>query len=97
MTIGGNLLDYDGNTKTPIADLITMKILLNSVISTFKAKFLTIDIKNFYLEIKLKDKQYMFLPADLIPKEIMDTYNLHQLIHNGKIYMAINKGIYSLK
>ena len=77
MTIGGNLLDYDGNTKTPIADLITMKILLNSVISTFKAKFLTIDIKNFYLEIKLKDKQYMFLPADLIPKEIMDTYNLH--------------------
>jgi len=77
MTIEGNLLDYDGNTKTPIADLITMKILLNSVISTFKAKFLTIDIKNFYLEIKLKDKQYMFLPADLIPKEIMDTYNLH--------------------
>ena len=97
MTIEGNLLDYDGNTKTPIADLITMKILLNSVISTSKAKFLTIDIKNFYLEIKLKDKQYMFLPADLIPKEIMDTYNLYQLIHNGKIYMAINKGIYSLK
>ena len=56
MTIGGNLLDYDGNTKTPTADLITMKILLNSVISTSKAKFLTIDIKNFYLEIKLKDK-----------------------------------------
>ena len=74
-----------------------MKILLNSIISTPKAKFLTIDIKNFYLETKLKDKQYMFLPADLILKEIMDAYNLHQLIYNGKIYMAINKGIYGLK
>ena len=97
MTIGGNLLDYDGKTKTPTADLITLKLLLNSILSTPKAKFLTIDIKNFYLETKLKNKQYMFLPAELIPKEIMDAYNLHELVHNGNIYMAINKGIYGLK
>ena len=97
ITIGGNLLTYDGKTKTPTADLITLKLLLNSVLSTKNAKFLTIDIKNFYLATKLKNKQYMFLPADLIPKEIMDSYKLHDLIHNGKIYMAINKGIYGLK
>ena len=39
----------------------------------------------------------MFLPAELIPKEIIDTYNLHNLIYNRKIYIAINKGIYGLK
>lgn len=39
MTIGGNVLDYDGKTKTPTADLITLKLLLNSVLSTPKAKF----------------------------------------------------------
>ena len=39
----------------------------------------------------------MFLPAELIPKEIMDAYNLHNLIHNWKIYIAINKGIHRLK
>ena len=39
----------------------------------------------------------MFLPVDSIPKEIIDTYNLYQLIHTRKIYMAINKGIYGLK
>ena len=93
MTIGGNALDYDGKTKTPTADLITLKLLLNSVLSTPKAKFLTIDIKNFYLETKLKNKQHMFLPADLIPKEIMDACNLHELVHNGRIYIAIHKGI----
>ena len=39
----------------------------------------------------------MFLPVDLISKEIIDAYNLHKLVHNGKIYIAINKGIYGLK
>ena len=72
MTIRGNQLDYEGNTKTSTANLITMKLLLNSVLSTPNAKFMTVDIKNFYLETKLKDKQYMFLPAELIPKEIID-------------------------
>jgi len=39
----------------------------------------------------------MYLPAELIPKEIIDAYNLYDLIHNKKIYIAINKGIYRLK
>ena len=56
MTIGSNLLSYNSNTKIPIADLITMKLLLNSVLSIPGTKFMTIDIKNFYLEIKLKNK-----------------------------------------
>ena len=97
MTIGGNLLDYDGNTRAPTADLVTMKLLLNSVLSTPGAKFMTIDIKNFYLETKLKDKQYMVLPLNLIPQEIIDHYNLNELAHNGNVYIQINKGIYSPK
>ena len=68
MTIRDNLLNYDSKTKTPTADLIALKLLLNSVLSTSNAKFLTIDIKKFYLETKLKNKQHMFLPAELIPK-----------------------------
>ena len=97
MTIGGNLLDYDGNTRAPTVDLVTMKLLLNSVLSTPGTKFMTIDIKNFYLETKLKDKQYMVLPLNLIPQEIIYHYNLNELAHNGNIYIQINKGIYGLK
>ena len=74
-----------------------MKLLLNSVLSTPGARFMTIDIKNFYLETKLKDKQYMVLPLDLIPNEIIEKYNLNDIAHNGNIYMQINKGIYGLK
>ena len=58
---------------------------------------MTIDIKNFYLEMNLKDKQYIFLLVELVLEEIILKYNLHSKVHNGNIYMQINKGIYSLK
>ena len=50
MTMGGNILDYEGKTKIPTYNLIKMKLLLNSVLSTLGAKLTTIDIKNFYLK-----------------------------------------------
>ena len=48
-TVGGILVDYNGPTYTPTADLTTAKILLNSVLSIPRAKFFTIDLSNFYL------------------------------------------------
>jgi hypothetical protein len=49
ITLGGNLVNYPGNVGTRTADLITVKLLLNSVISTPGAKFMSLDISNFYL------------------------------------------------
>ena len=46
MNIGGNILEYEGTTEEPTADLMTMKILFSCVLSTPGAKFMTIDIKN---------------------------------------------------
>ena len=45
MDICGDILDYEGKSKAPPADLITMKILLNIMPSTPGAKFMTIGIK----------------------------------------------------
>ena len=50
MTIGGNILDYEGKTKAPTDNLTTMKLLLNSALSTPGDKFMTIDINHFYLK-----------------------------------------------
>ena len=52
--MGSNKINYPGNCGTPIADLLTARLLLNSIISTPKAKFMTMDIKNFYLNTPLK-------------------------------------------
>jgi hypothetical protein len=47
-TMGGNLINYPGDCKTPTAYLLTVKLLLNSIISTPNAKFMTLDLKDFY-------------------------------------------------
>ena len=49
ITMGGNLINYPDDCGTPTADLLTVKLMFNSVISTPNAKFMTIDIKDFYL------------------------------------------------
>ena len=43
----------------PTADILTVKLLLNSVVSTPGAKFFTMDISNFYLNTPLKRKEYV--------------------------------------
>jgi hypothetical protein len=47
ITMGGNLINYPDDCGTPTADLITVKILLNSIVSKLNAKFMTIDLKDF--------------------------------------------------
>jgi len=41
LTVGGDRVNYPFETSTPTADLPTIKMLWNSVLSTFKAKFLS--------------------------------------------------------
>jgi hypothetical protein len=49
ITMGGNLINYPDDCGTPTADLLTVKLMFNSIISTPGAKFMTMDIKDFYL------------------------------------------------
>jgi hypothetical protein len=62
ITIGGNLLHYDHDTGTPSADLTTTKFFLNSVISTEAARFITLDVKDFYLNTPIPEFEYMKIP-----------------------------------
>ena len=96
LTAGGNLINYPGVVTTKTAELSTSKLHFNSVLSTPNGKFMTADVGNFYLNTILDRYEYMFLPYDIIPKEIVEQYELDKLIHNGKIYMEIRKGMYGL-
>jgi hypothetical protein len=46
--------NYPGDCGTPTANLLTVKLLLNSIISTPNAKFMTLDLKDFYLMTPMK-------------------------------------------
>jgi hypothetical protein len=47
LVAGGDRVHYLFDVGTPTADLLTNKPVINSVISTPKARFFTMDIKNF--------------------------------------------------
>ena len=48
--MGGDRIQYAGDCGTPTADLLTVKIMLNSINFTPGAKFMIMDIKKFYLK-----------------------------------------------
>ena len=96
LTIGGNLIDYPGNLSMKVADMTTFKILVNSTLSTPGAKWLGLDVKNYYLGTPMANYEYMFIPLNQIPQEIIDHYNLHNIVHKGKVYVEICRGMYGL-
>lgn len=55
--MGGNLINYPDDVGTPTANLLLIKIFLNSVISTPGAKFANADLSNFYLMTPLKRRE----------------------------------------
>ncbi len=59
MVTGWDRIHYPSNAGTPTADLLTIKILINSIISTAGAKFMTMDIKDFYLNTPMARYNYM--------------------------------------
>jgi hypothetical protein len=59
ITVGGDQTDYVGEVSTKTADLMTIKCLLNSVVSKVKGKFMTADVKNFYLNTPMDRPEYM--------------------------------------
>ena len=49
--VKGNIIKYKGDTRLPTTYLEIVKMLFNSILSGRKAKFMTINIANFYLMI----------------------------------------------
>jgi len=80
ITMGGNLINYPEDCGTPTADLLTIKLMFNSIISTTGAKFMTIDIKDFYLMTPMDRYEYFRMKLDLFPQDIIDEYGLRNKV-----------------
>jgi hypothetical protein len=97
LVAGGNRVHYPGDAGTPTANLLTVKLLLNSIISTTNAKFMTIDIKDFYLNTPMARYEYMQLRIADMPEDVIEHYKLTDIAtHDGYIYCEIQKGMYGL-
>ena len=98
MTAGGDKLDYPGDPSSPAVAILDAKLHINSVISDAKhgARYLTLDIKNFYLGTPMKYFQYIRVKREVIPQEVMDEYNF-TIEPDGHAYFEIRRGMYGLK
>ncbi len=69
--------------------MLLSKIMWNSVISTPDARFTEANIKNMYLETPLDWYEYMRMPLDLFPDDIVDHFKLRQKAKNRFVYIEI--------
>jgi len=97
LTVGGDKVHYPGDVGTPTADLTLVKMHVNSVISTPGARYMTLDVKNFYLNTPMVRYEYVRIKIDDIPEEIIVEYNLREKVtSDGHVYVEIQKGMYGL-
>ena len=70
-------------------DVTTVKMHLQSVLSTVGGNYIGLDLKYFYLATPVEEYEYARIKAEYIPKEMMD--NLWDLIDNRYLYIEIRK------
>jgi hypothetical protein len=97
ITIRGNLINYPNNCGTPTVDILIIKLLFNSVISMPNAKFMTINIKDFYLMMPMDCYKYFRMKLKLFPQDIINEYALCDKVDvDGNVFCKVQRGMYSL-
>ena len=99
LVVGGDRLPYEEDAGSPASNLVETKILLNSTISDAKngAKFMSCDLKDFFLASPMAKSEYMKVPIKYFPPDIIAQYKLDGLVKNGYVYIEVMKGMYGLK
>lgn len=88
-TMGGNLVTPKGPpTHFPTADLTLFKLFINSVISTPNAKFMDLDLKDFYICHDKEDYDFMLVPYSLFPQDIIDQYYIKSKVDDRGLVLA---------
>ncbi len=96
-TVGGDRINYPGKAATPTAEMLVAKMLFNSIISMKGARFMTMDISNFYLTTPLHHPEFIHVKLSIISNEVIEEYKLREkATKNGSVYIKAKQGLYSL-
>lgn len=94
-TIGGDRINYPGDTAASTAAMPVVKILLQSAISD-DSNWMAIDIIDYYLNTPLFRPVYIRIQRKLIPSEIIRRHKSEPFMHNNSVLFEVNKGMYGL-
>jgi hypothetical protein len=79
LVAGGDRVHYPFDAGTPTTDLLTIKLLINSMISTPGVRFFTMDIKNFYLCTPMTRYEYRRPKLSNMPDDVIAHYHLRDI------------------
>ena len=97
LTMGGDNINTPMDCRTPTSNLLTVKILLNSIISTPDAKFLGLDLKDFYLNTPMERPEFLQMKIDTFPEDVIEHYKLQEKVDaNGFLFIWVKRGMYEL-
>ena len=97
LTKGGDRINYPGDVGTPTSDLLTVKVLINIVISNPGVAWFTMDTRNFYLNTAMARKEYLRPKLSGMPDNAIEEYGLRKkATTDGYVYVADSKGMYGL-
>jgi hypothetical protein len=91
---GGYKINYESSASVQTADVDTAKLHLNSTISTALAKYMCLDIKNFYLMATLEYFKNMKIPLTFFPAWNMEQNNLNKHALNGYVHMELRRAVW---
>jgi hypothetical protein len=77
-TVGGDRINCLGKVATLTVEMSVAKMLFNSVISTKGARFMTMDISNFFLMSPSHCPEFIQVKLSNIPDEVFEEYKLQE-------------------
>ena len=90
LTVGGNWIVHHGNVSTPAVKMMTVKMHLNSMISTKGVQYCTFNLKDFYLNMPMEQPEYMRMKLSNPPQEFVNLYDLTRIAEdNGNVYIKV--------
>ena len=79
------------------AIILTIKLLLNSIISTQGAKFLGLDLNDFYLNTPTDRPEFFCIKLSNFPKDVIKNYKLREKVDDkGFVYVKCIRRMYGL-
>jgi hypothetical protein len=97
LTFGGNNTTTSIDCGTPTANLLAVKLLIKSIVSTPGTKFLGLDLKDFYLNTPMDRTEFPRIKIDNFPEDVIEKYILKGKADNkGFVILCVEKGMYGL-
>jgi hypothetical protein len=90
------LINYKSSASKKAADLDTAKLHWNSMVSAVMAKYMYLNIQNFYLTKALEYFEYIKIPLTLFSAWILEQYNLTKHALNEYVNLEMRRAAWGL-